>query len=134
MANTFNSNFDCRCNTSSNFQLGSSKYIFQKNLDDLKKDNKFNIIDENGTIMDDLIQPSFKYYQNHEFHKLCKKKKPKNIFGVFYSNICSLQANFDNLQNLINNLGHQFSVIAVSETWTPEGKKQNLQYDLLEGY
>ena len=37
MSNTFNSNFDCRCNTSSNFQLGSSKYIFQNNLDNLKK-------------------------------------------------------------------------------------------------
>lgn len=39
-----------------------------------------------------------------------------------------------NLQNLINNLEHQFSVIAVTETCTPEGKKQNLQYDSLEDY
>ena len=85
MSNTFNSNFDCRCNTSSNFQLGSSKYIFQKNLDDLKKDSKFKIIDENGTIMDDfLIQPSFKYYQNREFHKLFKKKTKKYIWSLLF--------------------------------------------------
>ena len=45
MSNTFNSNFDCKCNTSSKFNLGSSKYIFQNNLDNLKKDNEFNIID-----------------------------------------------------------------------------------------
>ena len=57
------------------------------------------LIDENDTIMDDFLAPSFKYYQNREFHKLVKKKKnEKNIFRVFHSNICSLQANFDNLK------------------------------------
>ena len=47
----------------------------------------------------------------------------KNIFGVFDTIISSLQVNSKNLQNLINNLEHQFSVIAVSDTWTSEGKK-----------
>ena len=76
MSNIFNSNFDCRGNISSNFQLCSSKYIFQNNLDNFKKDNKFNIIDENDTIMDDfLIQPHFKYYQNHELYKHIKKNQ-----------------------------------------------------------
>ena len=56
------------------------------------------LIDENDTIMDDFLAPSFKYYQNSEFHKLVKTKNKKNIFRVFHSNICSLQANFDNLK------------------------------------
>lgn len=57
-----------------------------------------------------------------------------NIFGAFHTNICSLQARSQNLQNLINNLEYQFGVTAVSETWNAEVKKQNLQYDSLEGY
>lgn len=44
-----------------------------------------------------------------------------NIFGAFHTNICSLQASSQNLQNLINNLEHQFTVTAVSETWNAEG-------------
>ena len=52
-----------------------------------------------------------------------RKKNKKNIFGVFDTIISSLQVNSKNLQNLINNLEHQFSVIAVSDTWTSEGKK-----------
>ena len=54
-----------------------------------------------------------------------------NIFGAFHTNICSLQASSQNLQNLINNLEYQFRVTAVSETWNAEVKKQNLQYDSL---
>ena len=113
--------------------MHSPKYIFQNNLNNFKKDNNFNIIDENDTIMDDfLIQSSFKYYRNQEFYKLVKKKPKKNI-GVFHTSICSLKANSEKLQNLINNQEHQFSVITVLETLTPEGKKQNFQHDSLEG-
>ena len=72
-----------------------------------------------------LIQSSFKYYRNQEFYKLVKKKPKKNI-GVFHTSICSLKANSEKLQNLINNQEHQFSVIAVLETLTPEGKKTKL--------
>ena len=54
---------------------------------------------------------------------------------MFPHYICSLQANSENLQNLINKLEHQFSVIAVSERTKgqKEGQKENLQYDSLEG-
>ena len=33
------------------------------------------------------------------------------------------QGNFENLENFISNLGHQFSIIAVSETWSPNNDK-----------
>ena len=38
------------------------------------------LIDENDTIMDDFLAPSFKYYQNREFHKLVKKKKKRKKY------------------------------------------------------
>ena len=39
-------------------------------------------------------------------------------FNVFHTNIFSLQAKFGILQIVINNLDHQSSVVAMSETWT----------------
>ena len=60
-----------------------------------------------------------------------RRTKP---LSVFHTNICSLQANFDNLQNLINNLDHQFSVVALSETWTPQNKNSLFKPQKLDGY
>ena len=46
------------------------------------------------------------------------------ILVCFIPNICSLSANLENLETLISNLEFSFSVIAVSETWTPIGKSE----------
>ena len=67
-----------------------------------------------------LLQPNFKCYENHDFHKVCKVFKGNQIFSLFHTNKCSLQGNFENLQNLINNLDCSFRVISVSEAWMPE--------------
>ena len=64
-----------------------------------------------------VLQPNFKHYYSHEFHQT-------NGFSLFHTNICSLNANFENLETLISNLEFSFSVIAVSETWTPIGKSE----------
>ena len=48
-------------------------------------------------------------------------------------NICSLNANLENLEALINNFKSNFSFIAVSETWTPKGKSE-VKSKKLEGY
>ena len=45
-----------------------------------------------------------------------------NNFSIFHTNICSLQGNFDNLENLLNDLNHGFDVISLTETWNPENK------------
>ena len=42
--------------------------------------------------------------------------------------------NFENLQNLVNSLDHSFSVMSVSEAWTPESKRQQINLDILEEY
>ena len=67
-----------------------------------------------------LLQPNFKYYQNHDLHKLSKGLKGNKIFSLLHTNVCSLRGNFESMQNLINNLDHSFSVISVSEAWTQE--------------
>ena len=81
-----------------------------------------------------LLQPNFKYYQNHDFHKLIKALKGNKTFSLLHTNIYSLQGNFENLQNLINNLDHSFSAISVSEACIPESKSKEFNLEILEGY
>ena len=81
-----------------------------------------------------LLQPNFKYYQNHDFHKLIKGLKGNKTFNILHTNIYSLQGNFQNLQNLINNLDHSFSVTSVPEAWTPESKSKQFNSEILDGY
>ena len=81
-----------------------------------------------------LLQPNLKYYQNHDFHKLSKGLKGNKVFSLLRTNIYSLQEKFENLQNLISNLDHSFSVISVSQAWIPEPKSGQINPDILEGY
>ena len=73
-------------------------------------------------IDDFVLQLNFKYYDNHEFHKLSKHLHQANDFSLFHANICSLHRNLENLETLIRNLEFSFSVTAVSEIWNPKGK------------
>ena len=54
------------------------------------------------------------------------------IFQSFIQT-CSLQGNFDNLEQLLNNLECEFDIIALSETWHTVGN-QNFIPGLLTGY
>ena len=77
-----------------------------------------------------LLQPNLKYYQNHDFHKLSKGLKGNKVFSLLRTNIYSLQEKFENLQNLISNLDHSFSVISVSQAWIPEPKSGQINPDI----
>ena len=61
----------------------------------------------------------FKYYLNHEFHKLNKNiNSGKNDkFSLLQTKICSLQGNFEKLEMLLSDHQYQFDVIALTETW-----------------
>ena len=61
----------------------------------------------------------FKYYLNHEFHKLNKNiNSGKNDkFSLLHTNICSLQGNFEKVEMLLSDLEYQFDVIALTDTW-----------------
>ena len=52
----------------------------------------------------------------------------------FIQTFCAFQTNLDNLQNLINNLDHQFSVVALYETWTPQNKNSLFKPQKVDGY
>ena len=43
---------------------------------------------------------------------------------MFLTNICSRNANLENIYALISNLEFSFSVIAVSQKWTPKGRNE----------
>ena len=120
---TFNSNFLCKCQSSTDYEQGDAKYTFS--YTNAYKETTFNNTnDTNDQILDNVfIQPNFKFFQNHDFHKMSEKINKNKDFSIFHTNICSLQGNFEKLHNLVANLEFKFSIIAVSETWTPESKK-----------
>ena len=51
-----------------------------------------------------------------------------------HTNICSLQANIENLEILLHELEFKFDVISLTETWNPEEKIHNFNPKLLDGY
>ena len=132
----FNSNFSCKCQKTTNFVLGSEKYIFNYKVDFEKTDKPYSSHIDYSDMMTDsfILQPKFKFYQTHEFHKLVNNLSENKVLSVFHTNICCLQANFDNLQNLINNLDQQFSVAGLSEIWTPQNKNSLFKPQKLDGY
>ena len=55
------------------------------------------------------LKPNFKYYETHEFHSI--KETHDNSFSLLHTNICSLQFNGDNLENLLSILQFKFDII-----------------------
>ena len=133
--NSFNSSFSCKSQTSSKYEIGRPEFVFKYRVNDNYHERSYgNIIDNNDAILDNFVlQPNFKYYDDHEFHKLNKHLHQTNDFSLFHTNICSLNANFEKLETLASNLEFSFSVIAVSETWTTIGKSE-VRPRKLEGY
>ena len=76
------------------------------------------------------VEPNFDYYETHEFHTL--KNKLKDPFSILHTNICSLQHNGDNLNNLLAGLEFKFDVVALTETWNPDYKEHTFQPPLID--
>ena len=133
--NIFNSSFSCKCQTSCKYQIDRPEFVIKYRIDDNDHERSYgNIIDNDDAKLDDFVlQPNFKYYDNHEFHKLSRHLHQTNDFSLFHTNICSLNANLEDLETLISNLESSFSVVAVPETWTPIGKSE-VKPRKLEGY
>ena len=80
---------------------------------------------------------NFDYYTTHEFHKLLSKLETNNeeSFSLMHSNICSVNKNLESLELLNTTLGHNFDVIAISETWiTKETDTNHFSLPLYQNY
>ena len=69
---------------------------------------------------------------NYIYNKNCNKTK-KNNFSVLHTNICSLQGNFNYIEQLLNNLEYEFDIIVLTETRHTE-RNQNFISGLLTDY
>ena len=76
--------------------------------------NQFNnAISENNSDPENVIQS--KYYDIDELQQLRIPNKEKSL-SFFHINSCSLNKNFEELQNLLQSINIQFVVIAINET------------------
>ena len=130
--NTFNLSFSCKCQTSCKCEIGRPECVFKYSINNNDHETSYgNIIDDNDSILDDFVlQPNFKYYDNHELDRLSKHLHQTNDFILFHTNIRSLSTNIENLERLTSNLEFSFSVIVVSETWAPKGKSEVKEREL----
>ena len=74
------------------------------------------MVDTSNFLESFTIQPNFDYFQTRDFHKLIQKKQAQNNFSILHTNICSLYANAEYLEMLINRLEHTFSVFTQGTT------------------
>ena len=80
--------------------------------------NQFNnAIPENRSDPENVIQS--KYYDIDELQKL-KIPNKENSLSLFHINSCSLNKNFEELQNLLQSTNINFDVIAITETRIPK--------------
>ena len=80
--------------------------------------NQFNnAIPENRSDPKNVIQS--KYYDIDELQKL-KIPNKENSLSLFHINSCSLNKNFEELQNLLQSTNINFDVIAITETRIPK--------------
>ena len=115
---SFNSLYSCKCLKNTDFTTEKDKNVFHYTPIYNREDEKSILTDTNNFLESFTIQPNFDYFQTHDFHKLIQKKQAQNSCSILHTNICSLYANAEDLEMLITNLEHNFSVIALSETWT----------------
>ena len=109
-----------------------NKIINFKELNFDKNQNQSNK-DPNDHVIDPI---NFSYYLTYDFHILHNKnsKKTNNTnLSVLHTNICSLQGNFDNLEQLLNNLEYESDFITLTEIWHTVGN-QTFISGLLTGY
>ena len=79
-------------------------------------------------------RPNFDYYDIDEFKKVKTLWNKKKSLGIFHTNISSLQANVNSLEDLLHDLDYSFDIIALSETWNPEKTRENFLPKRIDGY
>ena len=104
LMHSFNSNFNCKCKTDTLYLKNNETHRFRYTDHPASNEKNYYSGPDSDNGMEDAFKLSLKfgYHNAHDFHKLISNKQKS--FGVLHTNICSLQHNFDNLQQLICHL------------------------------
>ena len=74
---------------------------------------------------------NFNYFDIHKFHSSPEISSCSNkAYSLLNCNIRSIQANFDNLVQFLNDLNYPFNIISLSETWLNRANEQISKLDL----
>ena len=130
---SFNSIYSCKCLKNTDFPTENNKNVFHYAPISNREDEKTSLADANNFLESFTLQPNFGYFRTHDFHKLIQKKQAQDSFSIFHTNICYLYASAEDLEMLINNLENNFSVIALSETWSSK-QETNKSFPKLRNY
>ncbi len=131
---TFNSNFNCSCHENIMNIDKRTREVQRLRYSDISE-NDFDFNQETQSNNGYEIVPDFDDFTTHDFHKLMANIKQKNkTFSLFHTNFCSLNANFDEMQRLLESLSHKCSVIVLSETWNSEKTRNTFCAENLSGY
>ena len=134
--NTFNSNYNCKCLNHAPLKEDITEmskvndYFLKLDELDLEKYNT-QVADPDKIV---TRTSDFRYYDNHDFHKVATKIKSTNTFSVMHSNIQSLNQNFEKIERLLDRLEFSFDIVGVTETWNEDSKSHNFTPGQLTGY
>lgn len=76
-------------------------------------------VDPDANSIQGLKEPC-RYYNENQFEHLIKRLPSDQILSAFHLNIRSLPKNYDHLSQLLSSMNHNFSIIALTETWLSE--------------
>ena len=76
----------------------------------------------------------FNYYSTSELNNLVMSKNMNKSLSLIHTNIESLQAKEDRLKLLLTSIELKFDIIALTETWNHENKKNMFIPPIIEGY
>ena len=80
------------------------------------------------------VKPNFDYYDVNEFKKAKSIWNKTKTLSLIHTNMCSLQANIGDFEDLLHDLDFSFDIIACSETWNNEKSETPFLPKKLEGY
>ena len=82
------------------------------------------------------IKNNFSFYNLHDFHKLCSSNlyNKGNALSFLHSNIRSYQKNIEQFETLLNQLGHSFDIIGLTELWNNSKNNDSFLTVKLNGY
>ena len=87
---------------------------------------------KNSTTITHSKQTLTTYYDVKTFKNTKTLWDTKQSLSLFHTNMCSLQANIEHLEDLLHDMNYDFDVLALTETWHSD--KTSFSPKRLDGY